>query len=272
MKNPCFILLFFAAKIFAQEKTEVFFDFNKDFPIETSAMALQKWATENTDAVVTELRGFCDSTDVNTYNKELASRRIGTVLKMLENSGITLADNLQIKPLGEDFELSPDAAKNRRVDIFFKKSKKTTPAKTEEQTVPEDELSPEDRKSIAEKFVNVKKGDIIRIRSINFFLNSEIVVPESEPRLEELLQVMIDHPKLKIEIHGHICCNPNTADTKLSYRRAKFIFTYLLKKGIALNRLGYKGFGSSDPIYKIPERTYQEEAANRRVEILVKEI
>jgi len=47
---------------------------------------------------------------------------------------------------------------------------------------------------------------------------------KSMPLLEELFQILSDYPKLRIEIHGHICCNPNPMDTKLSYRRA---FGYL---------------------------------------------
>ena len=94
---------------------------------------------------------------------------------------------------------------------------------------------------------------------------------QSEPLLLELLQILYDNPKLKIAIHGHICCNPNGMDTKLSYRRALVIFKYLTKFEIEVNRLSYKGFGSNDPIYKVPERNEAERKANRRVEILIVE-
>jgi outer membrane protein OmpA-like peptidoglycan-associated protein len=92
---------------------------------------------------------------------------------------------------------------------------------------------------------------------------------QSFPLLDELLDIMLNNPTLTIEIHGHICCNPNPNDTKLSYRRALVILKYLTKKGIAVNRLAFKGYGSNDPIYKVPERNEKERAANRRVEILI---
>jgi outer membrane protein OmpA-like peptidoglycan-associated protein len=91
------------------------------------------------------------------------------------------------------------------------------------------------------------------------------------PLLEELLYILEDNPKMRIEIDGHICCNLNTMDTKLSFRRAIVIFKYLIDNGIPVGRLAYKGFGSNVPIYRLPERNEEERAANRRVEILVVE-
>ena len=91
------------------------------------------------------------------------------------------------------------------------------------------------------------------------------------PLLDELYRILKVNPKLKIEIQGHICCNTNVNDTKLSYRRALYIFSYLLEKEILINRLSYKGFGSARPVYKIPEKNEEERLANRRVEILIVE-
>src|SRR5690606_21931574 len=163
----------------------------------------------------------------------------------------------------------------RRVDVFFRQPEPIAP---EEKTVADTRkrdgiLEPKKPEpSLESKLSMAKIGDVIRIHNINFYFNSEIVVPESEPKLIELYQAMLHKPSLSIEIHGHICCNPDVRDTKLSYRRAKFIFNYLLKKGIPLNRLAYKGFGSGRPIYKIPEKTRDEMAANRRVEIKIVKI
>jgi outer membrane protein OmpA-like peptidoglycan-associated protein len=132
-------------------------------------------------------------------------------------------------------------------------------------------LVEQEKSELAAKFWKAKKGDLISIQNINFYLNSEKIYEKSAPLLEELNKILVDNPKLRIEIHGHICCNRNPFDTKLSSRRAIVIFKYLLTNGIALNRLAYKGIGSSQPIFAIPERTEMERAANRRVEILIVE-
>lgn len=260
------VVVFLTWPLAAQESFSVYFDFNVDVPNAASKEKLQAWISAHPTAEVVKLSGYCDSIDAKDYNVELSSRRIESVAKQLETSGIALHPTLEKKPYGENFKQSLNAADNRRVDIFF------VQPKTRERANPEGEEAfdnPGNDAPMADKFNRVKKGDIVRLHNINFYFNSEKVLPDSEPIMEELYQVLVSHPKLRIEIHGHICCNPNTADTKLSYRRAKFIFTYLLQKGIPLNRLGYKGFGSADPIYKIPEQTPQQAAANRRVEILI---
>jgi outer membrane protein OmpA-like peptidoglycan-associated protein len=130
-------------------------------------------------------------------------------------------------------------------------------------------LVEKEKATLASKFDKAKVGDLVRISNINFFFNSEKVMEQSFPLLDELFDIMLNNPTLTIEIHGHICCNPNPNDTKLSFRRALVILKYLTKRGIAVNRLAFKGYGSNDPIYKVPERNEQERAANRRVEILI---
>lgn len=272
MKIPFSLILLTALFVSAQEKTEVYFDFNKDFPTVDSASDLQQWIKSNPEATVSELRGFCDSIDVNAYNRTLASRRIENVRNTLQEAGVELVEDIVLRPFGEDFAQSADPAKNRRVEIYFKRPDNRSLKGVEKATAePKREETFEEAPppSFDRLFEKVRIGDIVRVRDINFYLNSEIVVPESAPRLLELYEYMQKHPKLSIEIHGHICCNPNINDTKLSYRRAKYIFTYLLKKGIPLNRLAYKGFGSSRPIHRIPERTREQMAENRRVEIKI---
>lgn len=259
------VLLLLSLPMAAQETFSVFFDFNADIPNAASQEQFQVWMKANQAAEIVKLSGYCDSIDAKDYNVQLASRRIESVATQLAANGIALRAGVEKKPFGENFRQAADAAANRRVDIFFVQPKVSVAGPKGEEVY--DDVDKD--QPIADKFSHVKKGDIVRLHNINFYFNSEKVLPDSEPKMEELYEVLVQHPKLRIEIHGHICCNPNTADTKLSYRRAKFIFTYLLQKGIPLNRLGYKGFGSANPIYRIPEQTPQQAAANRRVEILI---
>ena len=77
---------------------------------------------------------------------------------------------------------------------------------------------------------------------------------------------MRDKPLLKIDIQGHICCQKNE-ENQISLRRAVAIYAFLIRNGIDKSRLSYKSFGSSKPIYPLPEKTEAEKVANRRVEI-----
>ena len=94
--------------------------------------------------------------------------------------------------------------------------------------------------------------------------------PESRAKMFELLLVMQNNPDLKIEIQGHLCCQP-VDRLDLSTKRAKAVYNFLIANEIYKGRLSYKGFGSSQPIYPLPEKNEAERAANRRVEILIVE-
>ena len=124
-------------------------------------------------------------------------------------------------------------------------------------------------KSVATKFENKKIGDIIRLLKINFYLNSDEVLPDAYDEINELYEVLVENTTLKIEIQGHICCNFIENGLELSRFRASFIVDYLVSLGIAPDRLSYSGFGNSKPIFPIPEKNEKERIENRRVEILI---
>jgi len=84
----------------------------------------------------------------------------------------------------------------------------------------------------------------------------------------ELLLVLQKNPNLKIEIQGHLCCMP-TDRLDLSTQRAKAINNFLIANGVDERRLTYKGFGSSQPVFALPEINESQRAANRRVEIMI---
>lgn len=290
------LFLLFTIVSFGQKKLEVFFDFNKDIPNEASQIKLDEWISKNKNAEITKVFGYCDSVDDSSYNKDLAMRRVNSMLEIFKSNNVRITDNVELKSFGKDFKYSKNQDENRKVEVFYKlidnKSPKPSngktpfannepvvynePQKANAQNSDKDfEFKPlyekveEERSQLAEKFKKAKVGDLIRISNISFHFNSEEIMDESMPILEELYMIMFSNPKLVIKIHGHICCNPNPNDTKLSYRRALVILKFLTKRGIPLHRLDYKGFGSNDPIYKVPEKTEQQRAANRRVEILI---
>lgn len=275
---------------YSQQKIQVFFDFNKDTPTDNAAAEVQAWLQQNKNIEIVKLIGYCDSVDKSDYNKDLAMRRINTMLTMLKNSSIKINDAVQLQALGKDFKLSKNQRDNRKVEIYYAPLTIPIPKDSKDLKDPKDlkdskdpevseegkdtyntlsSLVAEEKSALEKKFIKAKIGDLIRINNINFYFNSEKLMEQSMPLLEELLQIMLNNPKLRIEIHGHICCNPNPMDTKLSYRRALIIYKYLAAHGIQINRLAYKGIGSNQPIYPLPERTEAQRAANRRVEILI---
>jgi len=112
----------------------------------------------------------------------------------------------------------------------------------------------------------LKAGDKVVLNNLNFKGGTTTLLEESEPVLEELLKIMTDHPKLKIQVQGHICCQEDEGH-EISGARARVVWRYLKQNGIAKDRISHKDFGGTCPIYAIPEETDKERELNRRVEI-----
>ncbi|RXR30590.1 hypothetical protein EQG68_11025 [Flavobacterium piscinae] len=269
------IVLFFSlcfSFLQAQESKTLYFDFAKEMPNSISLKNFDEWISSNNNIEILQIAGYCDSVDTNLYNKKLASKRIQSVLTLLKSNNCIISNSLIQEVFGEDFNQSKIQAENRKVTFLYRKVDEPivkTELEIEEKPNVESlaEKIEKERISLLDKFEKANVGDKIVIHNIHFQFNTEIIIPESEPLLEQLLFAMELNPDLEIKVLGHICCNPDPKDTKLSYRRALKIFNYLRDNGIQLRRLAYKGFGSNQPIYPIPEKNEEEKIANRRVEI-----
>jgi outer membrane protein OmpA-like peptidoglycan-associated protein len=111
---------------------------------------------------------------------------------------------------------------------------------------------------------------LIRLQDINFETNKANILPESYPRLDEVGNILVQWPQLKIEIGGHADAR-GAADynQKLSERRANSVLEYLTEKFPKINRNQYtvKGYGESVPL--VPNTGPENWAKNRRVEFKV---
>ena len=234
------IVLFFAliTNCFGQKQFEVFFDFNQDFPNQQSILDFNQWIIQNKNIEVLKLSGFCDSVDTRQYNKVLAEKRIESVFQLLEKSGIKISQNVERNPLGKDFKQSKIQAENRKVTIFYKEEEEQKPIESE----------------LTKQIKSAKAGETIKLPNIYFYNNSARIVPKSQETLYELLCAMEENPKLKIEIQGHICCQLVTDVGDVSTARAKTIYNFLIRNKISRERMTFKGFGTSKPVHKIPEK------------------
>lgn len=251
------ILLAFSFQIKAQQHT-IYFDFDIDEANNASAISLDKWLSEHKDAYVYKVYAYADKTGYAIYNIDLSQRRADYVMEKLKEYNIAIADTVDIEGFGEDFKQDPADEKNRKAVIYY-----IQPAPKAKPVEILKEATTTDFTKLVEKS---KIGDKLRLPNLYFYNYSSIVVPKSEPILKELLQIMKDNPKLHIDIQGHICCQKvETGD--ISKKRAKAIYSYLVKNGIRYDRLSYQSFKSSKPIYPLPEKNDEERDANRRVEI-----
>jgi outer membrane protein OmpA-like peptidoglycan-associated protein/tetratricopeptide (TPR) repeat protein len=115
---------------------------------------------------------------------------------------------------------------------------------------------------------NLAVGTKIVLRNIFFDFDKSTLRPESTNELERLTKLLNDVPTLKIEISGHTD-NKGAADynQRLSESRAKAVVDYLVGKGIAADRLQFKGYGLTQPM--AGNDTDEGRQLNRRTEFKV---
>ncbi|QJW89391.1 OmpA family protein [Spirosoma taeanense] len=117
-------------------------------------------------------------------------------------------------------------------------------------------------------FRNLQVSQSVRLDNVYFDQSSYVLRPESYPQLDKLVRTLATTPKLSIEIAGH---TDNVGDRRLnqalSENRAKIISTYLVRHGIAENRLRYNGYGDTRPA--APNDSEEHKQRNRRVEFVV---
>jgi len=103
-------------------------------------------------------------------------------------------------------------------------------------------------------------------KQVEFEFDKAIILPKSFPILDEVFRLLRANPEIKlVSVEGH---TDNVGKTeyndKLSDARAASVREYLVKKGIAADRLTSKGFGARKPLDT--NDTDAGRAKNRRVE------
>lgn len=104
------------------------------------------------------------------------------------------------------------------------------------------------------------------LKNLQFELDSYKLTPSSFYELDQVADVLIMNPKLKVQFFGHTDDQGSDQyNLRLSHNRAKTAGSYLQTLGISRNRIEVFGYGKQKPL--IPETTDQARSVNRRVEI-----
>lgn len=290
MKKFIFYIIFFIS-IFqtqAQEQFSVFFESNK-FELDTKQItSLNEWILKNGISKIVAIHGFTDEDGTSGFNDTLAKKRVNFIYGVVKDK-IKIREDFKTLSFGENHPLLANKSENRRVVIYFIEEKDL--AREDEilgikKDIPLEKPKPEikypDKITVQnpngtksefkldvafmQSMSKAIAGEKLIVQNLNFQINTFAIVPESRAKLYELLLVLQNNPKMKINIQGHLCCMP-TDKTNLSTQRAKAIYGFLVASDISKERLSYQGFGSTKAIYTLPEKNEAERAANRRVEI-----
>lgn len=274
MKTFLVLLIFLmtAGSLSAQESFVVYFESNKYELNPKEMLRLDDWIKQNKTSKIVAINGYTDEDGTTKYNDSLAQKRVAYIFNTVKDK-VKTREDFRTRSFGESHKQSKVKAENRKVTIHYIEAKDL--ARENEilgikpvTAIKRIEL-PLDA-SLGLRVQHARVGDKLKLDNVNFYENTFAVLPESRPKMFELLEIMKSNPKLKIQIQGHICCMPNDR-ADLSTKRAKAIRLFLEANGIDKSRATFKGFGSTQPIYPLPEKDEEERAANRRVEIEIVE-
>lgn len=122
------------------------------------------------------------------------------------------------------------------------------------------------------KLFPLEVDQVVRLDNIYYDLAKWNIRPDAAVELDKLVQTLNDNPSVKIELSSHTDCRGKDAyNMDLSAKRAKSAVDYLIKQGIAKDRLTSKGYGETKPVEKCEctKCSEPEHQRNRRTEFKV---
>ena len=268
-----FFLLAFQLAFSQQElKHEVYFETDQyDIPeTEHSRLLLFLSKIENMDIQRVSIYGFCDDRGSDTYNLVLSQQRANEIKSVFSNNEFDESVITNVDGKGEillnivhEENLSKIRGLNRKVEIIV------TPV------FPPKPKEVKPKKENAEDLLkgNLKEGDKILLENLLFRTGYSYLTKDSKKVLDRIAEILAKRKDIYFTIEGHVCCTQGERDAvdrktkkrNLSVARAKYVYDYLIKKGVRHYRMKYVGHRRKMPLGGAPE-------LDRRVEILVTKI
>tara|TARA_B110000003_G_C16645004_1_gene531648 strand:- start:2644 stop:3474 length:831 start_codon:yes stop_codon:yes gene_type:complete len=255
MKQFLYIILFAGQLIQAQTNNShvVYFETGQYIVpgIETNRLVLFIQGLKDIEIERISIYGFTDDRGSDNYNLKLSLNRANAIKKIFSKFGVD--DNLisNVDGKGEVLlrvvsseNLSIIRGLNRKVEINveYLQQENEVVGKKKEAT----QLFSED----------VAVGDKITLDNILFETGFSVIEKKSINILENLAAALLTRKDIYFSIQGHVCCTENKRDAidkktgkrNLSMARAKFIYDYLIKKGIKRSRMKYIGLKNKYPL------------------------
>lgn len=110
----------------------------------------------------------------------------------------------------------------------------------------------------------IEQKQTIELNNIFFAPDKAELLYTSKSEIHHVANLMKKHPEMKIEINGHTMSVGMTEkqNQKLSEKRAKAVYDYLVELGISKKRMKYKGYGSSKPVFEDKKNEDGSNSAN----------
>ena len=280
MPKLIFFFMFSINYLIAQSNIQhvVYFETDKYIVPETEKNRLLLF-TQNLDINKIKkisIYGFCDDRGSNNYNLVLSQNRANAIKKLFSFGGISekLISNVDGKGevllkivTAEDLNIIRGLNRKVEINVEYNSPKK------EVVKVEEEKENIDNRKKPLTLESNLLVGDKIVLNKILFRTGYSYILEESIPVLEKISRILKEKNKVYFTIQGHVCCTANGRDAidrgtgrrNLSLARARYIYEYLMKNGVARKRMKYVGLKHKYPLGGDPK-------FDRRVEIEITNI
>ena len=246
MQKAVYILVFISHLALSQSdfKHSVYFDTDKFKITSSEESKFNSFLAELDNIYIGHITiyGFCDDRGTEAYNLDLSRNRANSVKTLfidneVSSDLITVLDGKGELQLNSNSNIKETRRNNRRVDIII------IPKGEKE----ENSIEIPTAQTILKGDVEV--GDKIRLKNLYFKTGYSSIVPESIDTLKEIADILVEREEIHFTIQGHVCCTHDTYDAvdrktnkrNLSVARAKFIYNYLLRKGVEKRRMNYIG-------------------------------
>ena len=171
-------------------------------------------------------------------------------------------------------EITPNTSKegnnsdNKAIKTDEKPTSKADNIAESSTDVPSKENTNDVGKTNTKPTTSIVKGEVLILDKVLFQFNSAVLENTSATQLDKLVAFLQSNTAMKILVKGHTSSEGNDEyNQKLSENRSKAVVDYLKAKGIAQERLSFKGFGKSQPVNG--NDTENSRQMNRRVEFEV---
>jgi outer membrane protein OmpA-like peptidoglycan-associated protein len=278
MKPFIYLLLFAQLTVTAQTDTiKIYFDIGA---FEASTPELLKLNVDKSDWQKVDVISYTDYLGSERFNKQLSINRSREIRSRLVQYGLNTTILGVVKGegiTGQKLKTPAGIKENRRTDILITKKSANRRVEVEEtKKVLTEDIKPIKKVELKSQIESASVGDQLVLKNMVFLPGQHFLTESSLTSYDELFETLKQNPELKIKIEGHICCKIDDEDGldlatnlfNLSEARAKYIYDILIKDGISAKRLSYEGFARDKPLYP-EEKTEEEKAANRRVEIRI---
>lgn len=254
-----YLILFFVGHLLHSQTSSthvVYFETGKyNVPeIESNRLVLFVQSLKDIKIERISIYGFTDDRGTDNYNLTLSQNRADAIKKIFSRFGVD--DNL-ISNVDGKGEILLRIVSSENLNIIRGLNRKVEINIEYRKAVPlSEELEKEEETTIYLLKDDLSVGDKITLDNILFKTGYSNLEKESNKVLENIAASLLKRKNIYFTIQGHVCCTKNSRDAidkktgkrNLSMARAKYIYDYLVKKGVKRSRMKYVGLRNKYPL------------------------